>query len=151
MSTASMFKKVSTISVLSSTMLKQLNKSKVGFSNNFSTAPLSRRSRLFTDTYANKLHSTLYQSKSQLYISSPDSTANATNDEQGTSTGGAAKRLETNFLARQFIQSLTPSERVVIKQELVKYEQEQALLAQTMSTKNDIKKPTAKQLLTRKF
>ena len=56
------------------------------------------------------------------------------------------KRIETNFLARQFIETLTSNERVVIKEELLKYEQEQALLSQEMKANKVIPKPTWKQL-----
>lgn len=41
------------------------------------------------------------------------------------------KRIESAFMARQFIETLTKSERSVIKEELLKYEQEQAQLTQS--------------------
>jgi hypothetical protein len=88
--------------------------------------------------------SNLYQSKSLLCLSAAHS--NLTGNDQSNPTGNFNQRLETNFLARQFIESLTPSERVVIKQELTKYEQEQVLLGPPVKNK-EIPRPTVKQLM----
>jgi hypothetical protein len=137
-----MLNKISNASVASCAVLKQLG----GKRSSFSTAVVARRSRLFANEQQDQANGRA-QPRSQLFMSAP-SHSNASDDPNGPPANGL-QRLETNFLARQFIQSLTASERVVIKQELVKFEQEQALLAQGMA-KNEIKKPTVRQLLTGK-
>jgi hypothetical protein len=59
-----------------------------------------------------------------------DQNASHTSDNSNKTDNG--KRIENSIMARQFIQTLTPNERLVIKDELTKYEEEQKLLSQSL-------------------
>ena len=68
--------------------------------------------------------------KTKLFTSSIvlNSSHNQDSTLSGNNSTANVKRLETAFLARQFITTLTTNERIVIREELDKFEKEQAAI-----------------------